>query len=69
MALVSSMPKTATGSRGSFPRSLFGANGGRVENGLRCCHGGFKIVLRPALAVPGWCDVTLCRDLVPVLGS
>jgi hypothetical protein len=32
-------------------------------------HGRFKIVLRPALAVPGWCDVPLCRDLVSVLGS
>ena len=32
-------------------------------------HGRFKIALVPALAVPGWCDVTLCRDLVSVLGS
>jgi Protein of unknown function N-terminus (DUF3323) len=41
------------------------------EAGVVCdpVHGRFKIVLRPALAVPGWCDVPLCRDLVSVPGS
>jgi hypothetical protein len=29
-------------------------------------HGRFKIVLGPATAVPGWHDVTFCRDLVSV---